>query len=117
MRAWTQAEVGVSRHPGLPELGLLQTRASGSQGFVGHTGPVVAWMQLRVQLWVITLSASPSAPLKGSLREDWPVSPSRPPPRAGPVPKAEASLGRSRGTGKALEVVCSETRSLDSRAW
>ena len=23
MRAWTQAEVGVSRHPGLPELGLL----------------------------------------------------------------------------------------------
>lgn len=40
----------------LPGLGLLQTRAS-------MQGPVAAWMQLRVQLWVITLSASPSAPL------------------------------------------------------
>ena len=47
----------------LPELGLLQTRASGSQGFVGHAGPGAAWMQFRVQLWVITLSASPSAPV------------------------------------------------------
>lgn len=89
----------------------------GPRGLLAMQGPVAAWMQLRVQLRVITLSASPSAPLDRSPQGRWACVPITAPPRAGPVPEAEAALGRGRGTGNAREVVCSETRFLDSRTW
>ena len=101
----------------LPELGLLRTRASGSRGFVGHAGPSGGLDAAKGPATGHHFVRIPVGPLDRSPQGRWACVSITAPRRAGPEPEAEAALGRGRGTGNAQEVVCSETRFLDSRTW